>query len=333
MTPDVSAVIVTWNSRDIVLRCLESLAESTDAALEVIVVDNASTDGTAEAISNRPADVRPVRLVRNPTNAGFPKAVNQGLQMASGPYVLLLNPDVLVGPGSVDAMLRILKADPEVGATGPRVRTPEGRVQLQCARRLPSLLDYVAGRFGLSGLLPHLRLPNRLMTDWDHADSREVECLSGACILLRTADLRKLGGLVEEMYLEDVELCWGVREKLRKRVQYVAEAEAVHHHSVSFHAITDRSQYLWIAEMVESSSLKHFALHSGSVVVAIARATNVISGLAKLLALSLVTPFLLHRGLRDRISKAIYRSYVRLMVGLRGPRFGTTLGRGLARRA
>ncbi len=253
--------------------------------------------------------------------------------MASAPYVLLLNPDVLVGPGSVDALLGILRADPEVGGAGPRVRTPEGRVQLQCARRLPSLLDHIANRFGLSGLLPHLRLPNRLMTDWDHADSREVECLSGACILLRTADLRELGGLVEEMYLEDVELCWGIRGKLRKRIQYVAEAEVVHHHSISFHAVTDRSQYLWIAELAESSSMKHFALHSGPAVVAVARGTNVVSGLAKLLALAFVTPLLLHPGLRDRISKAIYRSYVRLMVGLRGPRFGTTLGRSLARRA
>ncbi|UCC68630.1 MAG: glycosyltransferase family 2 protein [Armatimonadota bacterium] len=319
---ELSVIIVSWNTRDILLRCLEALRSGGRAKLEVIVVDNASSDGGPDLVESQFGGGWELKLVRNTLNVGFPKAVNQGLGLASAPYVLLLNPDIVLAPGAADMMLSLLQTRDDVGAVGPKTRMPEGTIQLQCARRLPRLLEFAAERFGLSGLLPRFGLPNRLMSDWDHADSRAIECLSGACVMMRAEELRAIGGLVEEMYLEDNELCWRVRELLRKEVYYLAEAEAVHHHSLSYRAITDRRHYTWIVEMLEAASVKFFVLHSGKATVAAARAIQVLSGLVKLLGLAVVLPVVAWRpDLRNRVVNALCRAYVRAAVGLRGARF------------
>lgn len=329
MSAEVSAIIVSWNTRDILLRCLGALWNGSTAGVEAIVVDNASTDGTPEAVESEFRDRAGLRVIRNNSNVGFPVAVNQGLEVAKAPYVLLLNPDMILKEGTLDRMLEVLRTRAEVGAVGPKIRYPEGPIQYFCARRLPSLLDFVASRFGLSGLLPRLGLRNQMMTDWDHEGSREVEGLSGSCILMRTGDLRAIGGLIELMYLEDSEVCWQVRHTLGKKVYYLAGAEGVHHHSASYSAITDSAHYLWVAERLESAYLEFFVLHSGRVAVAAGRIANVISGALKLLGLGLAFPVAAwHRSARARVSRALVRAYVRLKVGLWGPTYKRLLDGG-----
>jgi hypothetical protein len=282
-------------------------------------MDNASSDGSAEMLAAASASHADFLFLQNAANLGFPRAANQGLAQARAPYVLLLNPDILLAPGALDRMLALLASRPDIGAVGPMVRFPEGAIQLQCARRLPRLLDFVASRFGLSRFLPCVGLANTLMTDWDHRDSREVECLLGACILMRTEELRRLGGLREEMYLEDMELCWQVKHVLGKRVYYLVEAEAVHHHHVSFQAVTDRKLYLWISEQLDSAPLKFFLLHSGGLTVALARLAEFVSGLLKTVGLTLALGVVAWRkGTRERVLRALFRSYVRLCIGVRG---------------
>lgn len=318
MNADVSVIIVSWNTREILACCLDALWSGTRAQVEVIVVDNASSDGTPDVLDQRNAGRERFRLVRNEDNIGFPKAVNQGLELATAPFVLLLNPDLVLQADALDRMLTVLKTRPEVGAVGPKIRFPEGPIQYHCARRLPFLLDFVASRFGASALLPRLRLPNQLMTDWDHQDSRQVECLSGACMMLRTAELRSLGGLIERMYLEDSELCWQVRNALGKQVHYLAEAEGEHHHSASYRSISDRKHYMWVAGRLESAYLEFFALHGGCGTMIVARSASVVSGMVKLLVLApLLALFVWHARLRKRTLRALYRSCARLLASVR----------------
>lgn len=327
MTARLSVVIVAWNTRDILVRCLQALWSGTRASAEVIIVDNGSTDGGPALIESQFGAGTALTLVRNTSNVGFPKAVNQGLRFVTAPYVLLLNPDIVLASGAADRMLALLRTRDDVGAVGPKIHTPDGRVQFQCARRLPRLLEFAADRFGLSGALPRLGLPNRLMTDWDHADSREVECLSGACVMMRTDELNAVGGLIEEMYLEDNELCWSVRKLMGKKVHYLAEAEAIHYHSASYRAIADRAHYLWIVGMLESAYLKFFALHAPRSTVVAARGLDVLSAVLKVpgLIAALAATFW-HRATRERVLKAIYRAYARLVAGVTGPRLDS--GRG-----
>lgn len=225
----LSVIIVNWNVRDLLAECLRSLfAHIASPAVEVIVVDNDSHDGSVDLLKN---EFPQVTLIENEDNIGFARANNQGIRRALGRYILLLNPDTIWMDDSLTRMVSFMDGHPEVGVAGPRLLNADRKsIQYWGARRLPLPLDTFIEYTKLDRLFPLNQLAGRyLMTDWDHADSREVECLSGACLLIRRETIEEVGLLDEgyPLYFEDTDWCHRVGLTGRQ-LYYFADAQLVH---------------------------------------------------------------------------------------------------------
>jgi GT2 family glycosyltransferase len=227
--PELSVVIVNYRKGELLLACLDSVhATAGGLPLEVIVVDNASGDGTAEAVPRR---FPTVRLLVNADNVGFARATNQGTARARGELVLWLNPDTVVRPGAFAELLAFFRAHPDAAAVGPRMVGPAGDLQYSC-RAFPSLTTGLFTRYSiLRRLWPGNPVSERyLLSDWDHASERAVDWISGACLLTSQAVLRQVGLLDERFFLfnEDVDWCRRAAD-LGRRIYYDPRAEVVHH--------------------------------------------------------------------------------------------------------
>ncbi len=226
----VDVIIVSFNTRDLTRAALRSLEASELAPERVIVVDNASADGSAEMVASEFPDVT---LIRAGENLGFARGNNLGFERSEAPYVLLLNSDAEVAPASIGTLAGVLDADATVGAAGPVLRSPDGSVQFEGGRHDPSITGEFSNITGLNRRARPGRLTHYLMNDWDHLSTREVEVLSGACMLLRRD---ALGGRLFRtdffMYGEDIDLCQRVRDN-GFRLLYCAEAEVLHHGGAS----------------------------------------------------------------------------------------------------
>ena len=198
---------------------------------EIIVVDNASSDGSVELVRTRfPA----VRLIRNQENLGFPKANNQALPLVRGEYILFLNPDSELQPGTLERMVAELSGFPERAAVGPRIRKPAEFMSPNCARRLPTLWTELCDAMWLHLIFPRSRIfAWKYYRPWDGTTDRDVECLLGAAMLCRTEQLRALGGFDESvpLYLDDMDLCKRLGDL--GRLRYLTGATILHHYSVS----------------------------------------------------------------------------------------------------
>ncbi len=226
---DLSVIIVNYNAAPYLARCLNSIESCLwGITCEVCVVDNASTDCTRMLIGNR---FPGVQLIANDRNLGFAAGVNQGLERTHGRYVLWLNPDAEILNEGVRELLRYLDSAPKVGIIGPQIVDSDGGIQLSC-RSFPSYRTVLCHRYSL---LTRLRPQNHysrdyLHTDWDHASLREVDWVSGACLLHRRELLDDLGGLDERffMYCEDVDFCLRARQAGWK-VHYHPAMRVLHH--------------------------------------------------------------------------------------------------------
>jgi GT2 family glycosyltransferase len=227
--PVLSILIVTWNVRDLVLACLASLNADRDAPpFEVILVDNASHDGTVAAVV---AQFPLVRVLANSDNVGFPRANNQALVQARGRYVLYLNPDTEVDPGTLGACVRELESNPDVGLVGCRLESPDGQVQYEGARNTYRFRHLMFELLYLHMLFPNSRVfGHHRMGDWDHRGVRDVEAVNGAFMMVPSELARRLGGLPEDlfMYHEDLSFCLRI---LRSgyRLRYRGDVRTVHH--------------------------------------------------------------------------------------------------------
>jgi N-acetylglucosaminyl-diphospho-decaprenol L-rhamnosyltransferase len=230
--PVLSVVVLSWNTKQLTLACLRALfADTPRHAREVIVVDNGSHDGSADAIA---AAFPQVRLERNPDNRLYAAGNNQGVALAVGEFVCTLNSDTEVRPGALDRLVDFLRAHPEHGAVAPRLSDPDGSVQRAC-HRFPTLLSALCFDSFWGTFWPGSRVVARyVMRDFDHVHSRDVDQPQGACCMLRTAEWRQLGGFDEELALfyNDVDLCRRLWRRGR-RIHYLAEAEVMHHRGAS----------------------------------------------------------------------------------------------------
>jgi N-acetylglucosaminyl-diphospho-decaprenol L-rhamnosyltransferase len=233
---DVAAVIVSYNVRDLLLRCVDSLRA--DGLQRIVVVDNASADGTVDAVRSEP-DIDLVALERN---VGFAGGANRGVARTDTPYVSLVNPDEVVEPGCTAALVEALERDPELAVVGPRISTPDGRVY-PSARRFPDLID-AAGHAFLYLVWPGNPFSRRYrMVDWDHAEAREVDWVATTHVVVRRSAWDQVDGFDDGyfMYMEDVDLCWRLRAAGWK-VGYEPAAGVVHEIGRS----TDQTPYRMI---------------------------------------------------------------------------------------
>lgn len=226
----ISVVIVSWNVRDLVDSCIESLLASTfDGDLQIIVIDNASSDGTAPHLLCKYQDK--ITLVANPMNIGFARANNQGFDLVKFENILILNPDTTVQDTTLKILMSALMRDPSIGMVGPRLILPDGSTQEACARRFQSISSLLCcDVFHLNRAAILGPVFNRvLMFPYDYNKAQYVEALSGAAMLIRRRLLVQIGGFHSGYYHggEDMELCYNVN-RLGFKNYYEPTAEVTH---------------------------------------------------------------------------------------------------------
>jgi N-acetylglucosaminyl-diphospho-decaprenol L-rhamnosyltransferase len=231
-TIDCSIVIVHYRSEARLGACLGGLPQAAaDLRYEVIVVDN-SRSLAANGIMARHSGLR---LIENAANVGFARAANQGAGLAAGRNLLFINPDATAQPGSIARLARYLDEHPDAGAVGPRLNDPDGRLQYSC-RRFPGLLTVFFGRYAvLSRVFPGNKYSNDyLYLAWDHGEERDVDWLSGACLMVRRGVFDAIAGFDARYFLfvEDMDLCRRIRNEGR-RVVYLPDAVVTHEVGVS----------------------------------------------------------------------------------------------------
>lgn len=221
---DLSIVIASWNARDYLIECLASIEETVAKhVLEIIVVDNASDDGSGDAVRSGYPEVR---IIRNEKNLGFAKANNQGLRASEGRYIALINSDIKVLGGCMDALVNYLDQHADVGIAGPRVLNADRSLQPSC-RRLPSPLNLTAEALGLQNVFPGL---GTFMREWPHDRDRDVEVLSGCFWIVRREALESVGLLDEDFFIYGEDLDWCRRFAAAGwRVRFTPVAEAIHY--------------------------------------------------------------------------------------------------------
>jgi N-acetylglucosaminyl-diphospho-decaprenol L-rhamnosyltransferase len=223
--PRVSAVVVSYNAREHLLRCLRALEPDAALPLEVIVVDNASADGSAAAVREAfPA----ARVLEAGANLGFSRANNLGIREAEAPYVLLLNPDAELRPGSITALVGLLEEHGDIGIAGPRTLSGDGSPQVSFGEGLTPFLEWRQQAL-VRGV--RARRPEALSRAREAAGAQsEPGWISGACMMARRSALLAVGGFDEAFFLyeEDVDLCLRLR-RAGWRIVFTPTAEVVHH--------------------------------------------------------------------------------------------------------
>jgi GT2 family glycosyltransferase len=225
--PVLSVVIPSWNTRDYLAKCLATLAAAEKPTCEVIVVENASSDGSLELLR---AEHPGVQLIVNARNEGFARACNQGMRVARGRYVLLLNTDTEVAPDAIARLVRFLDEHPEHGAVAPRLVHADGRTQ-RTVQEFPTLATALFFSTPLERWFPDSReLRRYFLRDWDQESSRDVDQPPAAVLCLRKSVLDRVGLFDESLWLfyNDVDLAKRMRAAGWK-THYLAEARVVHH--------------------------------------------------------------------------------------------------------
>ena len=228
VVPAVSVIVVSWNAREFLRACLDSLtAHPGRRPLEVIVVDNASGDGSVELV----ADWYPeVRLIRAGSNLGFARANNLGLAVSRGRWLLLVNSDVVVLPGCIDALVDRLESDPAAGMAGPRITGPDGLLQRSC-RGFPTLWNMTCRALGLDTAFGRFApFSGYSLRHWRQEETRDVEILTGCFWAVRREAWEQVGGLDEAFFIygEDMDWCRRFGDAGWRRT-FLASAHAIHH--------------------------------------------------------------------------------------------------------
>jgi N-acetylglucosaminyl-diphospho-decaprenol L-rhamnosyltransferase len=211
---DLSIIIVSFNARDDLARCLQSLHDAPPSRPhEIIVVDNGSTDGSADTARRWPD----VRVIEAGGNLGFAGGNNAGIRASTGTNLLLLNSDTIVPPNAIDGLLSALDRHADVAVVGPRLVDGSGHAELSFGAMVSPLAQLRQQRIARGDVEAYTR--REQYPDW----------VTGACLLVRRADAEAVGLLDERyfMYLEDVDFCAAIRARGR-RVLFSPTVEIVH---------------------------------------------------------------------------------------------------------
>jgi len=251
---DLSIIIVSWNTRDLLATCLASIYSSPPPGeFDVWVVDNASTDGSPALVHER---FPQVRLIENEKNLGFAAANNQGLRASRGRYALLLNSDAAAPPGALGAMLRFMDEHPQAGAAGPKLVNPDGSFQASFAR-FPTLRSEFGLLTGLArwSIGPYAPSPRPQPGE----TARRVDWVAGAALIVRREAIEQVGLMDESyfLYSEETDWCWRLWRG-GWPVWYLPEVEVVHHAGAS-----SRQRSVQTYGLLYESKLRFFARHYG----------------------------------------------------------------------
>ena len=223
----LSISIVSWNTEELLRQCLASLyANLGELDTEVIVVDNASSDGSVDMVTR---EFPQVKLIRNASNCGFARANNIAYEQSSGRYFLLLNSDTIVRPGSLESLAKYMDGNLAVGAVAPRLLNGDGSLQRSCSC-FPTPFTEFLSAFSLGKLFWKSPFFARFeMSYWNFDEVREVDFAGGSCLMLRRAALEQVGALDEDyfMYTEEADLCYRLKRGGWK-VMFIPHAEIVH---------------------------------------------------------------------------------------------------------
>jgi N-acetylglucosaminyl-diphospho-decaprenol L-rhamnosyltransferase len=266
---DVSISVVSYNTRDLLADCLRSISVATGhLGYEVIVVDNASADGSADMVA---AEFSDVQLVRNSENRGFAAANNQALSRARGRYVLLLNSDARLRPGAVNEMARFLDAHPTLGVVGGQLFNADGSFQSSYF----DFPDWISELLLLTGISRWLKEPTYPShTEIESREQRRVDWVSGALFMVRRQAVAEVGPLDEAyfMYAEEVDWCFRMRRG-GWGVAYLPQAQALHIAAASAHRQPERRR----AQVYRSKCIfvrKHWGTWQATLFVALVRCVS-----------------------------------------------------------
>jgi GT2 family glycosyltransferase len=229
---DYSVIIVSWNAKNYLSECLQSLNEYTFTYnTEIIVVDNASTDGSPSMVQK---EFPHVNLIINEYNYGFAKGNNIGINQSKGTYLFLINSDVFVKDGCIEKMIAYMDVHPDIGILGPKILDQCGKTQRSCME-LPSLWNTFYSAFGLHNIFGEFQFfRGEMMTYWSHNTIRQVDIINGCFWMVRKEALDEVGLLDEQffIYSEDKDWCKRFHETGWDVVFY-PEAEAIHYGGAS----------------------------------------------------------------------------------------------------
>lgn len=239
--PRLSIVIVNYNTRDLLRACLRSVESSQEKPeLELFVVDNASTDGSAEMVAS---EFPWARLVRSDRNGGYAYANNLGLRQCKGEYLLLLNPDTELSPLALRQMTDYMDQHPEAGVVGPKLVRLDGKLDLACRRSFPSPRVSLYRMLGLSRLFPRSRQFGQYnLTYLDPDQPAEVDSVVGAFMMVRAGAVRQVGLLDESFFMYGEDLDWAYRIKARGwKVLYNPAVVVLHHKGAASRRRSEKS--------------------------------------------------------------------------------------------
>jgi hypothetical protein len=299
----LSIIIVNWNTRDLLEQCLTSIDRSSgELGIEVIVVDNASIDGSARMVQDR---FPQMRVIQNAENVGFATANNQGIRRSVGTYILLLNSDTLVKPGALQYLLEFMDNHVEAGAASARLLNADGSLQYSCSPA-PTLVREFLRMFHLPGIRADGYYS---MGEWSVYQPRAVDVLLGACMLIRREALDQVGLLDEQyfMYSEEVDLC----SRLRRSgwsLYWVPRAEVIH-----FGGQSTRQASADMFIRLYESKLIYFRKNYGRIHALAYKLLLMISSLVRIL----LVPFVwLEDSQRRQTHLALAMNYRRLLMKL-----------------
>jgi len=300
---ELSVIIVNWNSVALLRQCLDSVFSSSSGCdLEVLVLDNASYDGSAEMVSR---EFPSVTFIQSDQNLGFAAGNNLAFQRSRGHYVLFLNPDTEIVGDALQTMAAVLNTREDAGVVGPKLVDPDLTVQINCMRAFPTILNQLfdssfsrraLGRFNFAGIKPVIE---------ERSQPEEVEMLPGTCIMLRREVFDQAGRFNEKyfMYAEDIELNYRARAGGWTNY-YVSNAAVIHHGGRSS---DQKSESFFSTVMTREAVWEFLRASHGEWYASIYRTTTAVAAAVRIAVLSLVRWFPFGREVSAGASRSTHK--------------------------
>lgn len=293
---DLSIIIVNYNVKEFLKNLLHSIKKaSQNISTEIIVIDNASDDGSIEMLREKFPEVK---LISNEKNLGFGKANNIGLKLAKGKFILLINPDTLVSEDTFIKLIGFFETHPDAGMVGCKILNPDGTLQLACRRSFPGPWTSFTKVTGLSNLFPKSKLFARYnLTYLDENQTYEVDAISGSFMMMKKEVYEKVGGFDEQffMYGEDLDLCFRI-QKAGYKIYYVHTTQIIHYKGESTKRsnldetkVFYQAMHLFVKKHLSSSFIVELILRSAIAV----RSLFAFLGKKKLIIISVLIDFLI----------------------------------------